>query len=1315
MALWLVVPLAHASERGAVPVEVFDPQAMEGATMSTDLAQMEDGRLLVANMRGLFRYDGARWQLFVHPKSMGGMEGLVVDAEGRIHTSFNGDIGYWKDDGRGGLDWHSELGRLPDDCKDVADETQSVRPMAEGTLFVSATRLALLPRDPSSAPVCRAIISVGRTVSAGADILVNYGVPTRLGRLDANLEPQPVERADERAGVIDSVPWDGGALLLNVDGQITHYRDGRSEIWSNELLQRFQDSPTRPFRTLAKLSDAHIAVAGMVDGVFILGDDGRLLDHLDATSGVPGQRMTHDLLADRHGDLWLAQERSIARVGASQVLTLFDERHGLPSATQLARWRGELVVVSRAGLRVLRETPAGGTFHQPLPGLLGLNGVAALGDDVLLVTNAAVHAVRRTGDAWSSEQLRLELTPVSCIEPSRFNPRRAYVGHATGVTRIDRLDDGRLEATAVPGFDSHVVRIAEQDADTLWVAGRVSGASRISLGSPEATRHYGAAEGLPEGTVRLFGGPRRVWFTTLEGLRVHDPASDRFVVPTGLPPELARDRLYSAYEDHEGHLWVRGGAILNDVFWREGDGWRIDRDVLHAVDPFPTIFGFMREDSVVWAIRATGLLRIDLDARVATPAAPPVIPTRLVDTRTRGALPLAGLAALGPDVRDLRVEFALPFLRRGAATVYRSRLRGFEGWSDWTPTGQQGRIYTNLPDGEFAFEVEARDALQREQAMPPLRLVIPSPWYRTTAAHAAYVLVALGLLWSAMRLGARRRQRQMSARQRELENLVAARTAELAESNHRLEEQATKLLAIDRLKTRFFVNVGHEFRTPLTLVLGPLDDLLRDARERISDRVRDQLQLAHRNARRVLDLIVELLDVNRLEQGQWTMDRAPHDLVALLGRVAQDCAPLVERFGQTLAVDLGGFRQAVGDIDPLQVERALGNLVGNAAKYSPRGTTIDLVLSRSGDQWHVAVRDHGRGIAAEALPHVFDRFFQSEDGDRASGYGIGLSLVREIALAHGGDVTVSSAPGLGSTFVVVLPVAQGEFPDASTTMRAPVPRVDELPPSATGEAPVDGRQRVLIVDDHDDLRLRVRELLQHRFDVIEAADGESAWRRACEELPDLVVSDVMMPGCDGVELTRRLRGHGDTSAVGILLLTAKVGSEHAVAGLAAGANDYLAKPFDASELIARCEAIVAHARRLRHRLAAAAAAPAPEIVASLPRLEDADARWRQRLEQHVAANLHDPAFGVEALADRMHVDRSQLFRRCKETIGDSPSDILREARLAQGLRLLEQGAGNVSEIAYASGFESLSSFTRAFRARFGIPPSQARARTGAVR
>ena len=364
--------------------------------------------------------------------------------------------------------------------------------------------------------------------------------------------------------------------------------------------------------------------------------------------------------------------------------------------------------------------------------------------------------------------------------------------------------------------------------------------------------------------------------------------------------------------------------------------------------------------------------------------------------------------------------------------------------------------------------------------------------------------------------------------------------------------------------------------------------------------------------------------------------------------------------------------------------------------------------------------------------------------------------MHQIIEAHQGRIGVESILGLGSRFQIELAGLTAErglrvLPESSAEanrVRASAELIRELEADAEEPTPC---VRVLVVDDHDDMRARVRALLEQapyasdactseakrkstgaRFEVVEANDGPSAWLASCESLPDLIVCDVMMPGFDGVELCRRLRANPDTATIPLLLLTAKVGSEHSVAGLYAGADDYLAKPFDASELLARVDALLARGHRLRLRMEREAQSVSPGLPTHRPEQlklgndelgnanahenapnghmptaeSHADLRWRERLEAQISAHLSDSEWGIEALSTCMHVDRTHLFRKCKELLGISPSDYLRDARLGRACELLNIGAGNISEIAYAVGFVSLSSFTRAFKARYSIAPSQ---------
>lgn len=1321
----LATGICLASERGSPYVESYDVQALEGAHISTQIGQLPDGRLVVANMRGLLRFDGVRWELARHPQGLGGMEHLSIGPDAKLYTSFNGDIGYFQDDANGVLAWHSLLGRVSqgnhsfDRVEDVGYDWKR-----HATWVKTPDQVVYIPDGDGEATTIPAGPDIRFGGLVGDEYWIQHssaGITSRI-RADAGfvLEEIPGNELARDYLLIRSVAGDGDIKVATTQGRLLSYRDGRLAVWSDVLLSA-DGNPN--LRGLVHLKDGRYVVGAHAFPATVLDRNGQIVDRYDDVDGIPGNRRTHFLFEDREGDLWLAQDRSVAKVSIAKAVTVFDESRGLPSASGAARWRGKLYASSFSGLFRLQaeDGPGGGHFERMLAPLTNVRMIAVLDADTLLVDGSGLHTdprrhglltiTQRSDGSLASSPIDTHL-PLEVLEASRFVPGRVWIGNGQGVQWIERDAGGSLQVSTVPQLGASTYRIGELDDHTLWVADRVDGVTRVDIHGMVPPRHYGAQEGLPEGQVRIYPGAHQPWFTTMLGLRVYDPASDRFIVPQGLPPSLHRERLFSVLEDPDENLWVRGGEILNDLFWRTPDGWRSDGSLLYVVPPNPTIFGFLREGQVAWAIRATGLLRYDLAVHVPLGKPPLPVLTRVQDLRAKSPLAIARLGALGTRVRDVRFEFALPVLNRPDATSYRSRLAGFDGeWSDWGTRSETQRVFTNLPDGQFRLEVEAQDAYLRIARMPDVLVGVEPPWWRTVAARVGYVVAGLFSLWLAARWGARRRRFQYLERQRELEAVVEQRTGELRLSNLQLAEQAERLAEVDRLKTRFFINVGHEFRTPLTLVLGPIDDLLRDIRERFSVRAREQLEMAQRNARRVLDLIVELLDVNRFEHGQMRLTLAPFDLAVIARRTLEDHRPVFERFGHRSELAVEGDGPWLADVDPVQIERCIGNLLANAAKYMARGGRVLLQLRRVGSVIEIAVSDEGRGISETALPHVYDRFFQAEGTDSASGYGIGLALVREIVEAHGGAATVESTLGIGSTFSLRLPAfvpaVRPASPDTAPSTKAAEPAQNDEPvPPGAGS----GRPLIMIVDDHDDLRARARGLLQDRFEVIEAIDGPNAWNLARDRLPDLIVCDVMMPGFDGIELTRRLRADPDTAAIAILLLTAKVGSEHAVAGLASGADDYLSKPFDASELLARIDALLARAHRLRLRLMREFTIP-PGLDSEQ---QSPEQRWRLKLDAVIARNLDRPEFGVEALAQEMHADRSQLFRKCKELMSVSPSEYLRDQRLNRGHALLEARAGSVSEIAYAVGYDSLSSFTRAFKARYGQAPSQVSAKRQAV-
>jgi signal transduction histidine kinase/CheY-like chemotaxis protein len=537
-----------------------------------------------------------------------------------------------------------------------------------------------------------------------------------------------------------------------------------------------------------------------------------------------------------------------------------------------------------------------------------------------------------------------------------------------------------------------------------------------------------------------------------------------------------------------------------------------------------------------------------------------------------------------------------------------------------------------------------------------------------------------------------------------LEGLVAERTAELARLNAD--------------KSRLFANVSHEFRTPLTLTIGPLEDLRDGLYGSFPADAGPPVDVAIRNARRLLDLVNQLLDVAKLDAHAVRLATERVDLGPVVGRTVEAFRPLAERLGVGLTVDAPAAPLAV-ELDVDQFDKVMTNLLSNAFKFTPRGGEVRVELSAAQDEAVVSVTDTGPGILPEDLQHVFDRFYQSDESAsaRVPGTGIGLSLAQELVELHGGAVRVESEGGSGSRFVVSLPMYDGEGVLRGNGEARPAVVETEallselgvdggLEVEAPTPAPDDDVTTVLVVDDHPDIRAYVRRHLgaprdgRAPYRIVEGRDGAEGLSLARALLPDLVVTDVMMPKVDGIELCRALKTAPETDFIPVVLLTAKAGEDATLTGLGVGADDYVTKPFNVRELAARVDNLIDGRRKLRGRLA-----EEPTRRLPVPDGLDADAADFLRLVQAaVEAGLADEDFGVDALAAAVGVSRAVLYRRF-EPLDETPHAFLRSARLARAHGLLREQAGGVGEIAYAVGFKSLAHFSRSFRDVYGVPPS----------
>jgi signal transduction histidine kinase/ligand-binding sensor domain-containing protein/DNA-binding response OmpR family regulator len=836
------------------------------------------------------------------------------------------------------------------------------------------------------------------------------------------------------------------------------------------------------------------------------------------------------------------------------------------------------------------------------------------------------------------------------------------------------------------------------------------------------------------------------------GLDRFDPQTETFTHFSEANSDLPNDIVLAIEQGEDGDLWLstyRGLARLTPATGRiRSYGVR---DGLQALE-FNSNASFRAPSGELFFGGVNGVTTFFPDRIVDNPVAPPVVLTAL---RVRGlpveigersplvrALPFTRSLTLRYDQHDLAVSFAALHFVDPARNRYRYRLEGYdEGW--YSAGRERTATYTNLDPGTYAFHVQAAnsDGVWNEEGAT-LALTILPPWWGTWWARLGYALLVFGS-------GA---------------VLYRARTAR-REERHRREIERVEgetLRELDRARSRFFANVSHEFRTPLTLTIGPLDDLKAGLYGPLSAPMTGQVDLARRNAGRVLDLIEQILDVARLEAGRTPLRARPLDLSAFVAAIAQAFVPLAERKGIALDTQVPDVQvpdvqvpeaqppeaqpegragsEATVWADAEHLQKVFANLLSNALKFTPEGGAVRVTVDAETDDVRVTVRDSGPGIPAADLPYVFERFYRVDESAARMqpGTGIGLALVKELVDLHGGTIEVESEEGFGSLFRVafqrgrdhlrpedVVEDGEGQPLDGLSEDGLPALVVAHAPDEAlvSDEARGDGalvghgeraddedETTVLVVDDSAEIRAYVRRHLAPEYRVVEAADGAEGLAKARTLLPDLVLSDVMMPGMDGFALCRALKADPETDFIPVVLLTARAEAEDRLEGLGVHADDYLTKPFDVRELWARVDNLIASRRRLRERFASGAAVtawPGPDggLHAAPVEVDSAETVFLEQVRCAVEAHLGDEDFTVERLAKAVGVSRGHLHRQLKALAGRTPTEAIRAMRLERGAQLLAARAGTVSEVAYAVGFKSVSHFSNSFEKDFGCRPS----------
>lgn len=648
-------------------------------------------------------------------------------------------------------------------------------------------------------------------------------------------------------------------------------------------------------------------------------------------------------------------------------------------------------------------------------------------------------------------------------------------------------------------------------------------------------------------------------------------------------------------------------------------------------------------------------------------------------------------------VSELRLPFSENTLTAGFAglqfnqpqeILYRYRLVGYD--DHWVDAGHSPvATYTKIPPGEYTLELNASNTNGRwSSGIKSLPISILPPWWQTWWAYLCYAIAAFGVAWSIISFRINRMQIKKQMTFREMESL--------------------QMKQMDELKNRFFSNITHEFRTPLTLILGPAEQLKNRHRE---DGLQKKLsETIIRNSNQLLHLINQLLDLAKLE----SKAMKPQESAGKPSDTLQKVLESFEQEAHNKKINLVFEDQSQDNVYIFSSEvlsRILTNLISNALKFTPENGEIKVELKSPPTGIELTVTDTGVGIPADRLPKIFDRFYQAHEpkdqtDSSQTGSGIGLSLVKELVELQQGKIIVESSTrpdavtGTGTKFRIHFPYRIAENADST------VHQSNGEEQNMLKEIAEDSHARILIVEDNKELAEFIRDCLGESYQVYFSANGSQGLNDAQEIMPDIIVSDVMMPVMDGFEFTSHLKNDIRTSHIPVILLTAKTSQESRIEGLSAGADDYLIKPFQPKELQLRVHNLLALQRRQQDYVRSQLT---PRVIAETSEENIGDGTVKdlflKKIHDLIEEHLDDPLFGVDQIIQKMDMSRASIYRKVKSVTGMSIGEILRNYRLKKSIEFLSQG-NNSSETAYMSGFGSPAYFTKCFREVYGITPGE---------
>jgi signal transduction histidine kinase/DNA-binding response OmpR family regulator len=1306
------------SEFGIPIITNYLSQDYSANVQNWSAIQAKNGVMYFANVSGVLEYDGMSWNLIKIPNSI--VRTLAIDENGIIYVGGINEIGYLNPTNTGGLIYKSLNSYIAKNVPDFGDIWRII-PNKDGLYFQSFNSIFLLQSNKNNKLSFLQRITNNPSIvkwttrsrinplhSIGDRIFVherNVGLQELSnGRL--KMLPGGEEFAQDLICIM--LPFESekiligslrkGMFIFNGTGFNKFNNDADNYLIENRLYFRGE-----------VLSNGDFALGTQLGGIVIINKHGKLKAIYNKKNGLNNNTVWH-LFSDIEGNLWAALDNGIAKILYPSQVRIIDERFGIEGAIQSLKIFNNILYVSTSSGIFAVDLKSNYKRFQKIKNIsvqswdfLSLNG------KLYSATNDGVYEIAGLNAKLLNENLRYTYT----LYRSKTNPEIIFVGLHNGLAVLHIINGSLNFIGKVEAISNGIVNVSEDKLGNLWCSEISGKIIKVKTSSQILDLKNYVIEKvddpiLNDTGIKTFYFGNEIHFYNSKKIYSYNTLKSN-LVESNILKSAFNDTSYkiiNIFADDNENLWIvyqlknkiRIGELSKSTNKLSTYNFlQFSKPINNTEYSISRYYLQSDQEKILWVTTDEKLLRYNLEydaQQIKGKELKPSISKVISDSH----LLVDGHNYFDAGKSDTEVsidfssnsivfEYSLPSFLNENANEFQYMLLGFDkAWSSWSRISK--KEYTNLSAGKYSFKVRGKNSEGYVSEISQFNFVILPPWYRTWWANLLGFILILLIINYVVRF----RVNYLKRKNIVLERMVNERTQKINEQKITLEKQAEKLLELDRIKSNFFANISHEFRTPLTLIKGQIENVLGIVRD---ESVRKKLSVAFNNSNRLNRLINQILDLSKLESGTIKLELINFDIVQLIRTRIASFESLAEKNKIRLKFESVVDKINV-NIDKDRIEEVIDNLVSNAIKFTNQNgritVKVEKVFINNSNNAVITVQDSGIGIPEEKLSHIFDRFYRVDNTSTKEyeGSGLGLSIVKELIELHGGTISVQSNVNKGTTFTINLPLDEFEESVLENPNEDTEKKINE-----------ESKPVILIVEDNSDVRNYIKENLESNYRVEIADNGETGITKAIEIIPDLIITDVMMPKVDGFQLCTNLKNDLRTSHIPIIILTAKADEENKISGLSIGADEFLAKPFSPRELEIRVGNLIRIRHLLREKYKEISVIRSEDVKA-----EAIEKEFLEKIFELIKNNIENQQLSVQMLADKMAMSVSQLNRKLNALINQSAGKLIRSTKLDYAAKLLEKNAGNITEIAYRVGFSDVSSFTNSFKEKFGKSPSE---------